>query len=131
MNGMRQLIQYIGARGHPWRSAILLGIWIGIVVGVTGLFNTHGAILESAFMGLGAGGFFTLYLRFVWPLLQRQYPGRRASAWDAALFAGVLALLATWNLLIFGFDTSLTIDIVLSIVVGIAAALLVRQLTNT
>lgn len=50
---------------------------------------------------------------------------KRLKPWEIALVAGVLVLLATWNLLIVGFDTSLPTDFGLSILMGIAVALLV------
>lgn len=58
---------------------------------------------------------------------QQNLPSRQHRAWETGSAAGVLAWLVTWNLLVFGFDTSFAITMVSSIVVGIAVALLVRH----
>lgn len=81
--------------------------------------------------GLIAGSLFTLYWRIViWPLMERRRrnpPSRQRRAWESALVVGVLAGLAVWNLLVFGFDTNDAITIVSSLVVGIVVALLVHH----
>lgn len=122
---------------HPWRYAILTGFWTGLVFGITEHFVDNASFQESAFAGLIMGSIFGLGWRIVvWPIMQRRRqnpPSRRRREWETAGEVGVLAWLATWNVivLIFGFDTSFAIMMESSIVVGIAVALLVHQMIGT
>jgi TRAP-type C4-dicarboxylate transport system permease large subunit len=118
-------------QGHPWQYSILAGIWMGLVIGTTRYVLDHASIRETMIAGLIAGSLFTLYWRIViWPLMERRRlnpPSRQRRAWESAVVVGVLAGLAVWNLLVFGFDTNDAITIVSSLVVGIVVALLVHH----
>ncbi len=133
MDRLRRRNQRIQAwvQRHPWQYSILAGIWMGLVIGTTRYVLDHASIRETMIAGLIAGSLFTLYWRIViWPLMERRRrnpPSRQRRAWESALVVGVLAGLAVWNLLVFGFDTNDAITIVSSLVVGIVVALLVHH----
>ena len=135
MNRLKRLNQRLTdwEIGHPWLYALLEGGVAGTIAVIVSTLVIHSSIRDGMRLGLILAITAIFMARFyTWPMMQRRrqnLPSGHRRAWETAFAAGLLSMLATWNLvlLIFGHDTGFAFTIGSGIVVGIGVALLVHH----